>query len=715
MIYRFTVNEREMKPNYKQDISIEYSKEGGEQFYRAALSSPLKFMGKDFEFLDAHHFESEFRVLLEKSSDRGTTWQSYWTGEFYKTDGNWDHDNKIVEVKVSPRDEYTEILTGMDKEYNLIDLAPKIHSLEVDKRPLIQIYQLGSSSVGCFLGGNAWEQDVSSPVWNDDPDHEESIQKKFHFSKVEEFFQATLVESPYGAYPEGCLGNYSGPNLSRLLGPPGYYLDLVHRGGAWDIWDLHLRSLETDALILYGSATPSLSEKYPQDSQLDSLQVGGPNKFVVMKTFTSGSVYSRFLTSSPSIEGRTVLKLPSDDVLSNNRNYQYAMKYASSGVVRSDLVTSEPTKYGRREFEGSLPSNPAEYYLPPADIEGVFYPISRLNWAYYSFWFRFRESDAPLERQLRTTYSLPDAFMLSDAVELLANKIDPLTKYTVDEGAMGLGGRLMITPKSNITAGSYSLAAQRAPVKLKEILDAIKDTIRFYWFIEKGIEPNTATIVFRPLWWFKGQDISIDTTTLISPRSGLPWSFQSDKVSYDKLDMPSRYEFSWADDTSILFDGEPIDIRSKFVERDKVENVNIQKFNTDIDFMLLAPEKISPEGFALFQTVTVDGKRKIKYLIEPGAAYKELQNGEFSWYSLHEDMWCEDMPAERATVNGRMRIFDDQQRSPKKIQTVSFPLETEPDLKMLIKTNVGQGKIEKLSVYLHSRMAKAELRHDTYE
>ena len=74
MIYRFKVNGREVLPNYKQDMAIEYTKEQGEQFYRSRLSGSLKFMGKDFEYLAAQPFEQDMDLLVESSSDRGASW-----------------------------------------------------------------------------------------------------------------------------------------------------------------------------------------------------------------------------------------------------------------------------------------------------------------------------------------------------------------------------------------------------------------------------------------------------------------------------------------------------------------------------------------------------------------------------------------------------------------------------------------------------------------
>ena len=712
MIYRFKVNGREVLPNYKQDMALEYTKEQGEQFYRSRLSGSLKFMGKDFEHLAAQSFEQEMGLLVESSSDRGESWTTYWTGVFYKTDGKWDFDNKIVEVNVEPKDIYTELLKGMEREYNLIELAPPIYPVLVDKRPLIQIYQAGSSTVGCFLGGNAWEQDVASPVWNVDAEHEESLQKKYHFTQTGTFYEVKVTEffdfgwpsnprHPDPQHPSNAVGVYSGTDITRLIGPEGFYLSI----GAFSegTFIMHINIEGTGQTLL-----TNIMARWNTSGAFSTLD----GSYLLSATPVKRFVYSRYLTALPEMDGQIIHRLPSDDITPNNRNYQYAMEYASGGVVFSSRVTSEPTKFGRREFEWLNPAEP-EYYLPPTDGDFLYYPVSRLNWGYHSIWFRFREADAVLEKSLRSTYTLPDAFKLVDAIKVLAEKIIG-SSIEVRATELEMDVEHMITPKSNITAGSYSLAAQRAPVKLKELLAMLKDIFQSYWYLK--MEDGKLILDIRPISWFNERPTSVDTTEITNKRNGLPWSFATDKVEYNKLDMPSRYEFGWAEPTSILFDGEPIEIRSKFVERDKVESISITKFNTDIDFMLLAPEKVNPDGFALLKTVTTpENNHKIEYLIETGAAYKELQNGYLSWYQLHEDTWCVDMPAERALVNGHLRLFYDNEIVKNKKQTISFPVGADPAPELLIKTSVGLGKIEKLSVYLHSRMAKAELRQNTYD
>lgn len=67
-----------------------------------------------------------------------------------KTDCEWNDDDKKCTVQPDALDEYNDVLAGLDKEYNLIPLAPAITRMTLQKRPLIQVYLPGDSVVSCF-------------------------------------------------------------------------------------------------------------------------------------------------------------------------------------------------------------------------------------------------------------------------------------------------------------------------------------------------------------------------------------------------------------------------------------------------------------------------------------------------------------------------------------------------------------------------------------
>lgn len=106
------------------------------------------------------------------------------------------------------------------------------------------------------------------------------------------------------------------------------------------------------------------------------------------------------------------------------------------------------------------------------------------------------------------------------------------------------------------------------------------------------------------------------------------------------------------------------------------------------------------QGFALpFITMTVQGTEY------------QLQNGLLSWIYLQPTFYPYDLPARRVQINGsEVSAYGIEQ---KKKQTVNFPSITDPNPMQLIKTSIGTGQIEKLSINLSSRMNKITVKHDT--
>ena len=151
-----------VRPNYKDDLTLDYELETNQRFYRAKLSGKINFVRADYDIINNAPFDSEFFLYIEKSDDWGQTYNQYYKAKFMKTDCTFNDDDKLVTVQPETIDQYNDVLAGLEKEYNLIELAPQIEFLTIRKRPLIQIYVPGDSIVSCFLGGTNWEQDANA-------------------------------------------------------------------------------------------------------------------------------------------------------------------------------------------------------------------------------------------------------------------------------------------------------------------------------------------------------------------------------------------------------------------------------------------------------------------------------------------------------------------------------------------------------------------------
>lgn len=89
----------------------------------------------------------------------------------------------------------------------------------------------------------------------------------------------------------------------------------------------------------------------------------------------------------------------------------------------------------------------------------------------------------------------------------------------------------------------------------------------------------------------------------------------------------------------------------------------------------------------------------------------EIQNGYLSWIYLQPTYYPYDLPARRVKINNSETYAYGIDR--KKKQTVTYPSIDDPDPMKLIKTSIGSGQIDKISITLHSRSNKVTLKYDT--
>ena len=709
-------------PNYKDDLAKEYELETNQRFYRAKLSGKLSFIRDDYDYINNKPFDTTFLLLIEKSNDGGKTWTSYYSGQFMKTDCTFiDYDKKVT-VQPDTIDEYNDVLAGLEKEYNLITLAPAIQRITINKRPLIQIYVPGDSIVSCFLGGTNWEQDANATT------DQNALVRTYHFAlcNILKEIQITSHGSPAvisglytgrmatGATPGVFTGNLY-PELNV-----NYYIFISQQtidGTPFGIALVEIRRRSDDvAMFRYQKATTA-----PFDTlEFDLTAVEGSGATGTMHAdMKSYNIYARYLCDVETIGDLNTYPLPTDDIVDNNRNYRRAIGYAIDVAFISNNFSDTPTEWG-------LADN-GKYFAPPYSIYGqTFYPIARSTWRYASLWFGFYLMDWRLEEQAWKAYTLRDAFPVASCISVLLNQIAPGIKheataeysqflYGSSNPISGLTFRLLVSQKTNIINGEYQQPAQKAPTTLQQFTNMLRDCFKCYWYIDGG------KFKIEHIQFFKnggsyggGAIISRDLTKEINLRNGLPWAFNTSEYSFDKVDLAERYQFEWMDDVTTPFEGLPIQVISKYVTPGKIEEINISNFTSDIDMMLLNPGNMSSDGFALFAAVPPQsGSQWILPFTRQtinGVEYF-LQNGYLAFINLQQPYWMYDLPARRVNVNGTDTYAYGIER--KKKQTLNFPAYDDPNPMQLIKTYLGNGQVDKLSVNLHSRSIKATLKYDT--
>ena len=813
-------------PVYKDDLAKDFEKESNQEFFRAKLSGKLTFQSLDYDFIVAQPFDFQFVLEIFISYNAGQTWTSYWRGTFWKTDCEFDNDAKTVVVQPTVWDQYNDVLAGMDKEYNLIELAPEIMQVKADKRTMIQVYVPGQSVIGCFLSGMWWEQEA-------EPESDETkLVNDFKFSLNKVMTIADVSGSMSPQLPE--FFNKTFPGDSRFnLGTPGttdfvgteytmrYYF-YAGGGGATQRWQI-LRN--SDSTVLWqkewsGGTLPDVT--IPQTVVLTPVSGTDATGNVTLYVHDI-AVYSRFVLDTPQVSGLDTYPIPDDDIVENNRNYTRVIGYYFPDTIYfSTSLTSTPNQWGLYQ--------PGQYYQPPYLYwNPELFPIARNAWGRVSIWFTFSAFDWIVEESGRQPFTIRHAYPLASVISVLLAKIAPgitheattdYSQFLYGTNLIGITQTLLITPKSNLVTAGYDQPAQKAPITLKNVTDMLRDCFRCYWFVDEQNRFRVEHIqYFRNGGSYSGTPVvGIDLTTQRVPRNGKVWSFAKDQFNFDKPAMAARYQFGWMDDVTQLFDGFPIDIVSKYVNPENIEQINVSRFTSDVDYILLNPGAVSKDGFALLsakygkqlqlqwvgasqelqcyydsngslvQVTTIPwtlfGAAKVdvsefvnnnisinvvcggvaycsfvdennsvleswtqttqqvksipedaKYLllsnrfdnvpnpvamvdvfILPYVNFQYsgtdhiLQNA-YAAFCFLQRYYDFDMPAPIYEINGE-QIFAQGIKKLKK-QTLRFPVLNDPYLYQLVKTNLGDGTIEKLSVNLSSRNATATLKYDT--
>lgn len=696
---RFKLGGVEIHPHYSE-LKRKFGKENQQEFFRESIEGSLTLIGADYLLVKNASIEDILYLQIEQK-DKGqlsTQYQVIFEGYFSKTDCEIDSDNRTCKVKISPRDEYTDIMKGIENKYDLIKLAPALSQIGVSKRPIVQVYIAGASTISNYLAGIHYETEVFNVV----TDNKELTDKNF-FAFFAAYNEIEVKAVPYQFFN----GKYYGTNGTYTKLDGNFSIKWTLSEGL-NIGFLHLENKE--GTILYRSDKINWSDKsyyYIDVSEITFTRIVDdptlPQKFGG-NTVLLQKLFQRMLLNLPELDGKPTGKLSSEDVYPTNSNYMYAAPLKGNYFYTSTKVQNEPTEYGVNDEGKYFTDN----FVPDVAGTGKLYPVCRSRWGNMSIWFEFDLSYAPLEERARKEYVLRDSFAIQDAIRALIKQIDPtLTHeateeyskflYAANNPISGAPFKVFITQKSNILKGEYDRPAKKAETTLSDIMKMLRDTMKLYWFIDGDKFRIEHISYFINGGSYTGSGtVGIDLTKLRYAKSGQLMTWKTNTVKYDKTDLPSRFEFSWMDDTTNTFSGFPIDVKSNYVQEGKKEEVRVSNFSSDVDYMLLSPGDFSQDGFALLGATQVGGKWKLpfvtfnlvdknnkKYTVNP-------QNGYMSFLHLVK-YYMHDMPASEIEQGGDQTI---RVRGIKRSMTqdLSFTYDTTPNPVQLITTDIGNGK-----------------------
>jgi len=403
----------QVRPVYSGELSKQVVMETGEAFYREKLNGSFKFLRADFDYINGLDIEDEVIFTIEKY-DESLGWQTYWTGVFYKTDCEFYEESGCagsgwVEVTPEPRDEYEKILQGLDKEFNLIDLAPAITPVNYVRKAILQIYADGGDFIQNYVDGNYWESKVATPTFNSGTN---VLINDYYFTFCGRF---RLIPGAGNLTPD-VSGVYDDSTLIREDG--AYQIAFDSGANRWEILDLNAGS----AVVYQAPIGDGLDDPDPFTGGAVFTSSSDPGSQCQLHT---EAVYARVLTNAATFDGSPTDDFPSDDFTGENFSYTKIGAITVTNFTQTDGNQSAPTPWGT--FEDAALNFAGEYFTKPSLPAGALnlYPFGKSQWKRYSMWFYFDSSLLTTLEDGDDAITLRDAYKLPDVITALLAAIDP--------------------------------------------------------------------------------------------------------------------------------------------------------------------------------------------------------------------------------------------------------------------------------------------------
>lgn len=455
------------------------------------------------------------------------------------------------------------------------------------------------------------------------------------------------------------------------------------------------------------------------------------HNFYLSSNIVEYQIWARLLCSSDYAPGGTPTHdIPYDDFAAQRANYKKCVGltgYDNNNntvfyVAQKNADSRNPTKYGMND-EGL-------YFTPPYALgsEYSYLPLARSSWGNTSLWMVLCTNTSPelnlYERwcsKSYVNYTIKDCFHIGHVIKSLLSKIDSSIKHepTVEYSKFLYGNQgatanslfqcqLYITQKTNILKGDYDEAAKKAEITLENVMSMLRNCFRCYWYIDD----QNRFIIEHVSYFINGHSysepvIGIDLTKETDAFNKKNVQYDQQQISYNKQDLQSRFEFGWMDDSTDAMSNLTVDILDKYVKKDNKESVTVDKFSSDIDFMLFKPDVFAKDGFALMAAKVGRVPISDGFMIEDKELHSDSvvtpQNWVVSWNNLIQH-YALDMPGREVVFNNlpdNTYIVSKTKRFVEHSIQYQLPLSSYSDesryLYKSVKTDIGIGYIDSMS------------------
>lgn len=678
----------------------------GEEFSRVELTGKMKLTRDNYFFVKNESLETRFTVILVLSNNTASINNAEWRGEFYKTDCEIFEDENRIEVTPTTVDSYKEIMEGIAKDFDLIEIEPPLTPLQLQRRAVLQIYVRGAQKITNYVDSAFFEEAVA----NGSEVHSVLVgDYKFGYSGRKYF----ITGGGTGLSPD-ISGTYiydsgSGTSLRE---------DGIYRLGVVSIPDVRVRvTRESDGFLEYLGAIDDPIPNIPVENSQGVLLTSQTDSNSQCRAFYV-DFYSRILTKKETIGGSATFPIPSTDILNDHGVFTRIHQITYTNFLTSEGNTVDGSRWGK--FPDNSQHFGGNHYLRPT--AGVYYPVLQSNWFDASFWVQY---DAQLLTDLEEandTYIVKHAYKVVDVISSLLEAMGSNVAheestsfsqflYGATNSIRGAFRTPFIIPITNVLVGDYDEPQQVAKISLQDIFNLYDWALRAKWAVL-----NDKLIIEHKHYFENGgsyitEVVGTDLTGVFDVQNDLSLSTGQNRWRYEKNEMPERFEYSWQGKSSKPFIGYPMDINSPFVEKGNVKKWNIGRFNSDIDLIHVGGSEVSKEGFLFVDAIMpnlIHEAPFVTVVIDTEEEYN-LQNGyaAFVWLVPNLHRYC--LPGQNVTINRYPSTALTVAR--RRIQEVNLPTLQQLGTLELIATGLGNGKAYRIEKDVFTTKKKINLRH----
>jgi hypothetical protein len=730
----------DVSPIWREGTKLQYTQEQDLTFadLRGQIQETFIFKRADFDLIDSQDFTTKFTLLVLESIDNGMNYTPLpFIGEFYKTNCEFDLDNKEISVKIQTDDKYRRVYPGLEKEQDLIQLGPEVNELLYNRQAVLQIHSLNTNILMNYQAGTYWEQIFDRDAYPPTPGDVNSGYSSFPLTNYYKFGQ------PYSRYFIPGSGSLS-PDVSGIYIPAtttagniwredgAYYINFIDLG-AGGIQNVLYDAGGTPvfAMAVNGPLTQTTLEGFNTYNNTPGDDFINVSDSSIRCQVFYWAFYARVLTNEQTLNGgQPTFELPDPDITVEGFGFTrvWPLNNPDTYILLTDLNQPTNSRYG--QFVDDALHFPNQYFqLPPPSQGFQRYPINRSTWKYCSAWFSYGPVLYSILQEGGANVTLRHAYTLADCLNLLLQELDPAVTFEAtsdysaflypDDGINPVSGdpqpTILCSPKSNFTLGEYDRPAQKAITKLSQFLQMLWTVYRLKWYIDDAGRFRLEHIsYFEKGLSYGANNVGSDLTTAIEPKTGLTWAYRTSKYRYNKQNLAEEIRTKYMDEQSVPFEGFPIPINDFFVEPGNyVEEV--LRFSADLDFMTVNSPLINREGFALFAAVPTgipkQWETEFTEIEAPPGFEWNIQNGKLAFIYLHPRYHVYGLPAPDVKINDEDATATTVERN--KIQELTYPFPNSPDTLALIATELGVGQLVSIEIPLGSRLGTITVKHDT--